>query len=275
MGDRIERLVARSTSAHGCVAQLEELATRPGSLVLTGEVGTGRTTLATYFLALAGFRTRAPTTIDGQSPNAEERLREQIASARASERNGAVIIDRVHDGLASDTSYLLDLVERNGGRVVLITDELDAARIPQRVPRVHVPPLRARRSDVAQLARQLALRSCAALSHRRVGISSAAMDALESYRWPENVRELANVVDRAISLRHDLELIDVDDLPRRVRPVPAADDEDLSLDTARRHHVERVLALHRGNATAAAESLGVSRNSVARWLAKWDEAPEA
>ncbi len=62
-----------------------------------------------------------------------------------------------------------------------------------------VPPLRHRREDIPLLARHFAARMAVELGWREVpDFSAAAMEALESYPWPGNIRELKNVVERAV-----------------------------------------------------------------------------
>jgi transcriptional regulator with PAS, ATPase and Fis domain len=74
---------------------------------------------------------------------------------------------------------------------------------------VQVPPLRARREDVIELARYFLDR------HRLVRplqLSAAAVDALLAYHWPGNVRELERVVERAVALAGS-DFLELDDLP--------------------------------------------------------------
>jgi two-component system NtrC family response regulator len=77
---------------------------------------------------------------------------------------------------------------------------------------VQVPPLRARREDVPELARYFLDR------HRLVRslqLSAAATDALTAYDWPGNVRELERVIERAVALAGS-EFLELDDLPPRL-----------------------------------------------------------
>jgi DNA-binding NtrC family response regulator len=71
---------------------------------------------------------------------------------------------------------------------------------------ITIPPLRNRRADIAPLARHFAARTCEALGRKAIGLTPAAVEALEGRSWPGNVRELKNVVDRAIVLCKDHEL---------------------------------------------------------------------
>jgi DNA-binding NtrC family response regulator len=71
---------------------------------------------------------------------------------------------------------------------------------------ISVPPLRTRRSDIGDLARRFAARFAAEEGKRLRGISSEAVALLESYPWPGNVRQLENVIFRAVVLADGDEL---------------------------------------------------------------------
>jgi two-component system response regulator PilR (NtrC family) len=83
------------------------------------------------------------------------------------------------------------------------------------VIRVELPPLRERREDIAEIAEHL-LRRCAA-EHKKtiVGFSPDALRALDAYDFPGNVRELENVVERAVALAQ-ASVIGLGDLPHEV-----------------------------------------------------------
>ena len=84
------------------------------------------------------------------------------------------------------------------------------------VVRIHVPPLRARGSDILLLAQHFLQRNQASGPQRVVGLKSAAADKLLSYPWPGNVRELQNCIERAVALAQ-FDHVGVDDLPERIR----------------------------------------------------------
>ena len=73
------------------------------------------------------------------------------------------------------------------------------------VLRIHVPPLREHRSDIPRLAKEFANR-------KNRTLSSCAIDALMSYSWPGNIRQLNNYVNRAcvLSAREQLTADDFD-----------------------------------------------------------------
>jgi DNA-binding NtrC family response regulator len=133
---------------------------------------------------------------------------------------------------------------------------------------IDVPPLRARRSDIADLARHFA-ESAAQRAHRsRVELTPAAIAWLESQEWPGNVRELENAIERAVVLASG-DAIDVDDVrPRGAPPtrtmIATASSIDAvpTLDELERAHILRVLELCEGQKTKAAALLGINRTTL-------------
>jgi transcriptional regulator with PAS, ATPase and Fis domain len=78
---------------------------------------------------------------------------------------------------------------------------------------IHVPPLRQRRGDIAELTRYFLARHRAS---RDLTLSVAAQDALRLYDWPGNVRELERLVERTVALS-GRDCVELDDLPAHVR----------------------------------------------------------
>jgi two-component system response regulator AtoC len=140
-----------------------------------------------------------------------------------------------------------------------------------------IPPLRARREDVLELARAFLLRFNRELNRQTpvTGFEPAAEELLASYSWPGNVRELENAIERAVLLA-EASLVQVQNLPERIwaaprsaeRPAPAteASQDDLSLKRAMRSLEERyiraALRRTRGNRTRASELLEISHRAL-------------
>ncbi len=125
---------------------------------------------------------------------------------------------------------------------------------------IHVPPLRARRSDIPLLVAH-ALRATPARA-----VSEEAMARLLAYDWPGNVRELMHVIERAAVLCGG-EVIDVLNLPESVRAQPsrptAEGEEPLLLRDAvaqlEKRMILQALERARGNRSEAARQLGIAR----------------
>jgi two-component system response regulator AtoC len=141
------------------------------------------------------------------------------------------------------------------------------------VVRIHVPPLRARGSDILLLAQHFLQKYQPAGAARVIGIKSAAADKLLSYPWPGNVRELQNCIERAVALSQ-FDHIGVDDLPERVRDfktsrvtIESSDPSELlAMEEVERRYIMRVLEAVGGNKTLAAQVLGFDRRTLYRKL---------
>jgi two-component system response regulator HydG len=141
------------------------------------------------------------------------------------------------------------------------------------VVRIHVPPLRARGSDILLLAQHFLQRIQSNGVQRVVGIKSSAADKLLSYPWPGNVRELQNCIERAVALAQ-FDHIGVDDLPERIREFKTSritiesndPSELLPMEEVERRYILRVLEAVGGNKTLAAQVLGFDRRTLYRKL---------
>ena len=138
------------------------------------------------------------------------------------------------------------------------------------VVELHIPPLRERRGDIADLARHLLAKASRDL-HREATLSPDALRALESHRWPGNVRELENALVRALALSAGF-VIGEEDLilgsrrPPIAGPGAATNPDDQTLAAAERAHIERVLTACDQNKRRACRVLGVSRPRLDRLL---------
>ncbi|MCA9624754.1 MAG: sigma-54-dependent Fis family transcriptional regulator, partial [Myxococcales bacterium] len=137
---------------------------------------------------------------------------------------------------------------------------------------VHVEPLRNRGKDVLLLAQHFLLKEAERANKKITGFSAEAARKLLDYDWPGNVRQLRNVVERAVALTR-FEEISVTDLPDRILDfkttqlvVDDTPDHMLTLEELERRYIERVLSAVGGNKTRAAKVLGVDRRTLYRKL---------
>ncbi|HEU5051055.1 MAG TPA: sigma-54 dependent transcriptional regulator [Gemmatimonadales bacterium] len=105
------------------------------------------------------------------------------------------------------------------------------------------------------------------------GISTEAMERLLVYPWPGNVREMRNVLERALILSRGQSLLGVEHLPGEFRARPGIGDRrhtPLSLDDLERQHIDRTLKHHGGNRTRAAAELGISRATLINKIKRYN-----
>ena len=131
------------------------------------------------------------------------------------------------------------------------------------VIQLHIPPLREHKEDIPYIAHEFRKKN-----HMGGWLASAQVEALQSYDYPGNVRELNNLLERAFVLGID----DYSQLIKEHREINAtflpqdkAEAPD-NLEEAIRIHVKRVSEKYSHNITKTAEALGVARNTVRKYL---------
>lgn len=134
-----------------------------------------------------------------------------------------------------------------------------------------LPPLRARREDIAVLARHFVAGFIREFRRSSLSLSEAALAALAAHDWPGNVRELRNVLERAVLLAPGPEIGPDDLLLAPVRPAAATARSEApggTLFEAEQRMIERAMAETGGNLTRAGEILGISRDQLRLKLRK-------
>jgi transcriptional regulator with GAF, ATPase, and Fis domain len=156
------------------------------------------------------------------------------------------------------------------------------------VVRLHVPPLRARREDIAPLVRHL-LRECAKREGKNVALSEAALERLCQLPWPGNVRQLKNEVERAVALAEPNDILTPDHFSpelwlatppmpsgaHRIPPLPPGGRRgtgelvlpsrptlSAAVEALERQMIAEALERHHGNVTHAARELGLTRQGL-------------
>jgi len=128
---------------------------------------------------------------------------------------------------------------------------------------LRVPPLRERVEDIPLLASGL-LASAVPLHGRPVELSAAALAAMQAYPWPGNIREMRNVLERAVLLGEGavLEARDLSFERQDRGAAVAPGGSQLTLAEVERQHIVRVLAEEGGKVPVAAQRLGIPRSSL-------------
>jgi two-component system response regulator PilR (NtrC family) len=148
---------------------------------------------------------------------------------------------------------------------------------------IHLPPLRERREDIPLLVGHFIKRMSVELGRPIRGMTPAALAVLEGYRWPGNIRELENVIERSIVLGSG-DMLDVEALPpdlRRPRdvfdiPVEIPEgglDLQATLDQIEQRYIQLALSRTAGVQTRAAEILRVSFRQLRYKLQKYAARP--
>jgi DNA-binding NtrC family response regulator len=136
------------------------------------------------------------------------------------------------------------------------------------VMEILIQPLRERKEDIKALAEFFLERHLPKYNKKILGLSKEAMEVLKNYSFPGNVRELENLIERAIILEKS-DYITPESLPRSLRLFQIETIEPSGIKTMEeisREYAEKVLDYVGGNRTKAAELLGISRTSLWRIL---------
>lgn len=133
---------------------------------------------------------------------------------------------------------------------------------------ISLPPLRARTEDIPLLAEHFLKKFIAEINPDVKGFSKEALKALMRHPWRGNVRELENVIERAVVLARK-EILDTDDMPFSTD----AHEDDLVINAAKGHmtlkelelqYISKILSETNGNKNKAAAILGVNRRTLYR-----------
>jgi transcriptional regulator with GAF, ATPase, and Fis domain len=231
-----EEIVGRTPALQRALARVEQVAATDSTVLILGETGTGKELIARAIHAHSGRRDRPMVSVNcgAISPGlVESELfgHERGAFTGALSRKigrfeladgGTLFLDEIGDlPLELQVKLLRVLqegeIQRVGGtqpikvdvRVVAATHhDLEQAVAAGRfradlyyrlnVFPIQVPPLRERRDDIPTLVRHFVLKYAARMGRQIDHVSKKTLDALTTYHWPGNIRELANIVERSV-----------------------------------------------------------------------------
>jgi DNA-binding NtrC family response regulator len=304
--------LGRSGKMREIARQIELLAQSDTTVLLLGETGTGKG-WAAHLIHSLSTRAGAPmvevncaglsaTFLDselfGHEKGAFTDAKEQKRGLFELAHTGTIFLDEVGDLAPELQPKLLKALEsrkfrRLGGtreidvdvRLIAATNHDLAEQVKTgkfredlyyrlSVLPLRLPTLRQRgKDDIADLAVRLLLDL-----RRRIGrgpskFSAEAMALVTQYPWPGNIRELRNVLERALIMAPDSDVIHPAHLPPEIMTVSKADsaasDVELPLDEIERRHIMKVLAHVSGNRSKAARNLGISRATLYEKLHKY------
>ncbi len=301
--------VGRSKIMQNLRDKVQQYANHDSPVLLVGEAGTGRGAFARYIHALSD-RAEGPLvnllSASLTESNAEEQLLGSEANGEVHDgyferaKNGTLIIDELTDLNELAQKLIMSVLEqgeflRRGGhepvklqaRVLATTNADYESRIEDGSLRrelvsdlntlsLRVPPLREYAEDVPELLSYYVdkLVDGEGLSFRRVGV--AAQNRLRNYPWPDNVRELKNLVRRLLITGTDEE-ISLDEVEKEITAAARSDEPlvkqdllSLPLREAReqfeRAYLQQQLVLCDGKVGKLAKRVGMERTHLYRKL---------
>lgn len=303
-GDK--ELTANSAAMHEVMEWVRRSATTGSTVLVTGETGTGKEVI-TRAIHRASPTAREPflainiaavpdnmieSELFGHEKGAftgADRRRDGLLRAAG---RGIVFLDEIAELSGSVQAKLLRVLESKEvqplgsdttapfeARIIaathrdlhkMVTEGTFREDLYYRLNVVHIgiPPLRERSEDIPALVHQILERHATRSDFAVPLVTAEAMRALCHHPWKGNVRELSNVLERALILADDRR-IDIDQLPV---DVGLASDTGLNLqdaiEQAERTHIAKVLRLCNGHRESAASELGISPATLYRRLEK-------
>jgi transcriptional regulator with PAS, ATPase and Fis domain len=136
---------------------------------------------------------------------------------------------------------------------------------------IYLPPLRERQDDIPQLANHYLRQYAQKYRKNFQGIRPTAMELLQRYSWPGNIRELQHAIERAIIMADGDELDTRDFFFLSAKPPSEKTQTSttLNLDDMERNTIQRAIDKNGGNISKAAKELGLTRASLYRRLEKY------
>ncbi len=300
----LPELVARSAAMQSVLRLLERVAPSDAGVLITGEHGTGKEVVARWLHAASARAGRpfVPINAGGVGDGVFEselfgHVRGAFTDARSDRagclelaEGGSLFLDEIGNMPLHQQAKLLRVLQSGEYHPVgssrtrradvrflsatnaVIAQEVAAGRFREdllyrlNTVEIRLPPLRERREDIVPLASHFAARLSARQGKTPRPFSPAATRALLQHAWPGNVRELEHVVERALLLAQG-ESVEPEDLV--LGPAPrdsGARLEQMTMEEAERHLIQRALARTGGQVSEAAKALGLSRSALYRRL---------
>lgn len=311
--DGAVEVLAEDARSRELFALAQRVAATVATVMITGESGTGKEVVA-RFIHRASPRAGGPfvaincaaipenlleATLFGHEKGAFTGAQQSQAGKFEQAQGGTLLLDEISEmPLALQAKLLRVLqekeVERVGGRKavaldvrVLATSNRDLVAEVKRggfredlyyrlnVFPLEMPALRDRPADIVPLAQQFISRFAAGFGRAGVSLSAGAARQLTQYDWPGNIRELENVIQRALILVPG-DLIEVEHLPqvsRGLSPSMAEPSADVPLDmkSLERAHIMEALDAVKGSRKLAAQRLGMSERTLRYKLQQYRE----
>ncbi len=296
--DAVHRMIGRSPPMQALRALLEKLAPLPTPVLFTGATGTGKE-LAARTLHQMGPRAERPFVAVNCAAVAPDRIAAELFGAvEGGDRlrpglflladGGTLFLDEVAQMSEALQAALLRVIEdqriRPLGaeretpldlRLTFATNtDLEAAVADGRfradlyhrmnVLKIEMPLLRDRAEDIVELAVLFMQHFSRALGLPALRLDDETLMKLRRYHWPGNARELRNLIERSVILGAF-----PDEFAGSGSVTGAQAIENLDLVMQR--HIMHILELSEGNRAEAARRLGVSRKTIDRKVATWQE----
>jgi two-component system, NtrC family, response regulator HydG len=304
--DKHMRIVSKSESIKKILESIEGLRDSDCNVLFTGESGVGKNLFA-KMIHYTGRRQQKPFLSINCATLTENLLSSELFGYEKGAFTGAVkmkpglveiadtgtlFLDEITEITTNLQAKLLKVIEegeffRVGGTKPLKVDVRFIAATNRNIKEfitegkfredlyyrlnvmeIFIPPLRDHREDIEPLSLFFLEKHLPKYNHKVKGFSKEATEVLKNYSFPGNVRELENIVERAIILEKS-QLITPDSLPQSLTMFQIetiGPDNILTIEEMNKRYSGKVIDMVGGNRSKAADLLGISRTSLWRIL---------
>ncbi|HMM12025.1 MAG TPA: sigma-54 dependent transcriptional regulator [Bacteroidales bacterium] len=301
--EQVDDIIGTSQEIKQVLEEVQKVAATNSSVIITGESGTGKELIAKAIHANSSRRFFPLISVHCGALS-ESLLESELFGHEKGAFTGAIYTRKGRFEMADNGTIFLDEIAtisnkmqiellrvletksfvRVGGSKVITSDfrvicatnrdlkqMVDDGRFREdlyyrlNVVNIRIPPLRQRRDDIPVLALHFIKKYCTAMSRNPVGIEDAALARLMEYDFPGNVRELENMIERAIVVGDGKE-IKVRDLPFLKETSQTLTE---SLEELERKHIKAVLDKYDWNISRAAKALQVDRVTLYNKIRKY------
>jgi formate hydrogenlyase transcriptional activator len=301
---QFEEIIGRSRTLGRVLREIQTVAPTDSTVLISGETGSGKELVARAIHQLSSRRDNAfvklncaaiPTGLLESELFGHEKgaftgaITQRVGRFELANR-GTVFLDEVGEIPLELQPKLLRVLQereferlgstrtlRTDARLIAATNRDLAAHVDDQKFRqdlfyrlnvfpIHVPPLRERRDDIPMLVRHFAQQFARRMKRNIDTIPAETMDVLTQYEWPGNIRELQNLIERAVILSAGPTLdVPVTALNGRRHGMPHQDHEMPTLEQAERKHIIGALETTNwviGGPNGAAVRLGMKRSTL-------------
>ena len=300
----VENLVGSSEAMRKVLKEIESVAQSSASVIITGESGTGKELVARAIHSNSSRRF-FPMVCVHCGALTESLLESELFGHEKGAFTGAVFNRKGRFEMADSGTIFLDEIAtispkmqvellrvlesksfvRVGGNKEITSDfrvicasNRDLKSMVEKglfredlyyrlnVVNIHVPPLRERTEDIPQLVDYFIRKYCTSMNKPLITIDSGALKQLTSFSFPGNIRELENMIERAIVVGNGKK-ITTRDLPLGKETINTTVE---SLDELEKNHIKNILDKYGWNISAAAKALKVDRVTLYNKINKYD-----
>jgi len=305
--ENVEDLIGKSEAMQKVLREIESVAQSNASVIITGESGTGKELVARAIHANSS-RKFFPLVSVHCGALTESLLESELFGHEKGAFTGAVYNRKGRFEMADSGTIFLDEIAtippkmqvellrvletrsfiRVGGnkeissdfRVICATNRDLKAMVDKGIFRedlfyrlnvvnINVPPLRERIEDIPLLVEYFIRKYCTSMNRPVISIDSSALARLEEFSFPGNIRELENMIERAIVVGNG-KTIRLKDLPLGKEIVNTTIE---SLDDLEKNHILQILTKYNWNISATAKALKIDRVTLYNKIKKYDLTP--